>query len=104
MQIISLILHHNETRNTIVNQPSFNKNSNPLQSINQDEELQTIFEIIVVTLNLAITLKNLIEKYLEKADTVFIKTGDYIKLLDIATPIQAARNQDGKIIFDEIKQ
>ena len=89
MQIISCITHQNEIRNMKMNQFILNIGDDLL-----------LLEVIAANFNLAFKLKKSIENYFVKAESTFIKTDGYIQSLG-ACPIQAARDKDGKIIFDE---
>lgn len=101
VRVISLIKRNNGIRDLIINQP-IQQGEAGMQTRITDEELYKYLMVVAGMFTLAFDLKEMIIKYLEIADDVFSKTAEYIKLLDISEPIQPARDENGKVIFDKV--
>lgn len=99
--ILSLVERHNVIRDKIINHSFQLNNNDEIPSFSSDQkEFEKIIEIICARLDLAITLKENIEHFLNMSDMVFIQTEKYIQLLGITSPILVARQKDNKPVFD----
>lgn len=100
-EIVSLIMRNNQIRDLVINQPISTEEAG-MATKGTDEELYKYLMVVAVMFTLALSLKEMVSKYRDKADTAFLKTTHYIELLGISEPIKAARDADGKLIFNKV--
>lgn len=102
-QIISLIKHHNEIRNIILNQPISKGETGIKTDITQQGEFYKMLSIVSARFELASKLIKEIANYLKTANKIFTEAGNYIEQLGIVPSIKAERDNNGKIIFEKNK-
>lgn len=96
--INSKLAYHNETKKSVINSIMLKSNFN--SGGMTDNELRQVLSAIPAIFELALTLREFINKYLKNAENIFRSTDRYIELLGISQPIPVNRDANGNIIFD----